>query len=589
MLADSLIRKADNLKSQRSGYEDVWRDVASFVLPSSPMSILQNSYFMSGDRVMAPNSQGVVEDIFDTTGLIGVRRLSSAIESLSMPQNQRWHELEIDDWFGAKTPHNSAQFLERLRDYQFRVRYAPQNGFVTANQAALRQCTSLGTGLVLVKENRKGGSRNPYTYENIPLWEALLDVDNESVLDTFIRRYGPTARQLYKRYGDKVSRQVKSAIQNEDGKDKVIEIIHAIVPREEIGSRRLGVNVRNSDYASYVIEVEAKHIIEESGYYEFPLIDYVWDREPRTPYGISPVMLLMADIKSANVMGQTALVAGQNSVQPPMATVSDGVGGGAPLDLSPLAVNPGYLDEHGRMLVQPIHTAQNPSWLEKLIVQKQEAIKEGLYLSLFNILVQNSQMTATEALIRADEKGQILGPIGSNLQTGLSRLIDREIAILGRSGAFDEGSPLEPPAELIGQEIGPKYTSPLDRLQRSYEVLGIQRTLEILLPLAERKPELMLNFDFNEIVRIVAEVNGAPMKIMVSEEERDARLAEMQQVQQAQQAAQLVEQGASAVSGAAGAATATAEAAQNGMPLLQQLSQLVGGGNEQEEAASEAV
>ncbi|WP_256583764.1 portal protein, partial [Pseudomonas sp. GW460-12] len=76
-------------------------------------------------------------------------------------------------------------------------------------------------------------------------------------------------------------------------------------------------------------------------------------------------------------------------------------------------------------------------------------------------------MSATEALIRANEKGELLGPAGSRIQESLSRLIQRELGILKRFGLFERDSLFRPPQSLQNRELGPKFTSPLDRLRKS--------------------------------------------------------------------------------------------------------------------------
>ena len=81
-----------------------------------------------------------------------------------------------------------------------------------------------------------------------------------------------------------------------------------------------------------------------------------------------------------------------------------------------------------------------------------QQIKDGLYTSLWQILIQNPNMTATEAMIRANEKGELLGPIGARIQHGLARLTDAEITILSQKDAFNPRSPLAVPQNLSSGE-----------------------------------------------------------------------------------------------------------------------------------------
>ncbi|STU67291.1 Bacteriophage head to tail connecting protein [Klebsiella pneumoniae subsp. ozaenae] len=51
-----------------------------------------------------------------------------------------------------------------------------------------------------------------------------------------------------------------------------------------------------------------------------------------------------------------------------------------------------------------------------LAEQKRQTINDGFFITLFQILVDNPQMTATEAMLRAQEKGQLLAPTAGRIQ-----------------------------------------------------------------------------------------------------------------------------------------------------------------------------
>jgi hypothetical protein len=53
---------------------------------------------------------------------------------------------------------------------------------------------------------------------------------------------------------------------------------------------------------------------------------------------------------------------------------------------------------------------QRPDYAFNYAGNRSEEIRDMLYVNLFQILVQNPQMTATEALIRQEEKGLIAWP-----------------------------------------------------------------------------------------------------------------------------------------------------------------------------------
>ena len=164
-------------------------------------------------------------------------------------------------------------------------------------------------------------------------------------------------------------------------------------------------------------------------------------------------------------------------------------------------------------------------------------INDAFLVTLFQILVDQPQMTATEALIRAQEKGQLLAPtVGRQQSEMLGPQINREFNILARQGALPELPPVL--AEAGDYEI--TYESPAMRMQRSEELVGIQRTIEILMPFIQTDPSVLGIFKVDDVVRLAAEINGAPTSILHTEDEMEQmRQMQAQQAQQQQQMQQM--------------------------------------------------
>jgi hypothetical protein len=163
-------------------------------------------------------------------------------------------------------------------------------------------------------------------------------------------------------------------------------------------------------------------------------------------------------------------------------------------------------------------------------------INEAFFITLFQILVDNPTMTATEVLERAQEKGMLLGPLaGRQMSEFLGPMVSRELDLLARTGRLPE---MPPELYEAGGEYKIEYDSPLARAQRAEEGVAIVRTFETLIPLAELQPDVFDNFDLDETVRTLGEINGMAAKLM-----RDpAKVIEMRDERaEKQQAAQLTE------------------------------------------------
>ena len=287
--------------------------------------------------------------------------------------------------------------------------------------------------------------------------------------------------------------------------------------------------------ASYHIGVEDKAMIDEGGYLEFPYMYSRYTVNPTEIYGRSPAMLVLPAIKMAQEMQKTFIRAGHKIVDPPLLLHDDGVlgAGSKQVRLTPGGLNYGGVDAQGRPLVVPLQTGARLDMTEAMLEKEREVINDAFWVTLFRILVDQPQMTATEALIRAQEKGQLLAPaVGRQQSEMLGPQIHREFHILGRQGR------LPPLPQILVEAEGDyeiSYESPATRFQRSEELVGIQRTLEMAAPFAQMDPSVLGIFKAETVIRLAAEINGAPAEILYTEDEMaEIKQAQQQQAQQQQ-------------------------------------------------------
>jgi len=441
------------------------------------------------------------------------------------------------------------QAYEALRDYLFATRANPRSGFWTAHKSAVRSMWAFGTGVILVEESTRGAT-SPLSYRYIPLSENHLGCDYEGNVDTNFRLFRRSALQCVQKWGTAMSSKVQTMAADPKQKDKPILILHAVYPRDERGSS-YGSN-RDAPYASCYVEVDEKKLIGESGFWEFPYRVDHWQRNNPGPYAEGPMAMALAEVKSLNMLAKHELQAVQQWVKPPYATAS----GTERLNLNSGAPNPGFLNERGELLAKPIVMQGRPDFATTILEARRASIRTALYIDLWQSIINSTrEQTAYEVMIKNQEKGDLLGPLGSSLQTGLSFQVDREIGILGRREAFVPGSPLEAPRSVQGKGIGVRFTSPLDKMRRLPQVQGIGQLVGLAANVAQFKPDVIDKFDFDEMLDIAQDILGAPRKVMAS----DKVLAERRQARQMQER---TAQGIAAAQGGGDAATAAAEGVQ---------------------------
>lgn len=562
-IADDVISRADALSSDRALWEREWREVADYFLPTTSREMM--TLGMSMSMLSQPASRENSRKRFDDTAIWALDRLAAGMESLVTPQAEKWHGLGPDDAFAPDPSDAEREWFEKVRDFLFVRRYESRSGFSVSNQKAIRSACAFGTSVMFIEESwgaDKAEHRLPFTYRFLPLFENYLSVNAQGDVDTNYRRYAMTARQMVQRFGERCSSDVKAAAENDTDKEKRFEVIHAVLPRQEAGGN--GSMARHSRYASYYIEVGTRTMLGASGFFEFPFVVYHWLQSENAAYGESPAMLALDTVRGLNVGKKAALKTTQQWASPPLAVAHDGVMNRP--NLNPEGINYGAVDANGRLRIQPILTAQNPNVFDSVLEQDRNQVREHMYTNLFQILIQNPNMTATEAMLRANEKGELLGPSGAKIQAGLSQAIERELGILDRKGAFRPGSPLVPPKVLAGRSYGVKFTSPLDRLRRMEELKGVRSTLEFAIPLMQIKPDVADMIDADAIMEIARDINGAPTRMLTTKDDREAMREQRAQMQNAAATAQLVQQGgAAATEAATGAASMAGVADMFGM------------------------
>lgn len=566
-IADDIMRMQQQMAVERYYWEATWRDVVTLCMPYA-----SHKYELNGMNIASsltgtaqqPQAAQRSKEIFDATAAWSLDRLNAGMESLIAPRAQKWHAFSLDDPFSPDPTDLEEEWLDRLRDYHFTARYDAKSNFALANQKAIRGACGLGTGILYLEENigRRGIDpvKVPFFYRSIPVVETYLGIEAYDDVDKCIRVFELTARAAegyFSQEGDSLPEKVKSALTNKP--DQPFTFIHCVMPREEAGEHKD--KRRHQPYASFWLEVESRHLIRSSGFFTFPYQVMWWDQTDGSPYGQSPVMAALSEIKMLQVMGKTVAQVSQQMIKPPMATMR-GIYNQR-LNLNAGAVNAGMLDEQGRLLAQPIIQAQNPTFAERLIEAKRLSVRESMYINLFQTMVDNPQMTATEALLRANEKGELLGPAGAKIETGIAGAIDREVDIVQRKGAFEQGSPLEPPSSVGGKNVGVKFTGPLARMRRMAEMQGIERVLQMATVVGEYDRSTLMKIDGDETLELTREINGAPRKMFKRDEEVAEQRQAMAQQQESQAALAMMQGAATAAKDATPAMQAMAQA--NGM------------------------
>ncbi len=539
--ADDHIERLQQLASQRTGFETVWRQVSAVAAPDASDFTAGTplSGTLAGMMVHQPVAAQRSKYIYDVTALNAVDRFASGIEAIVAPQSEYWHGLDLIDFRNIVGKRNDTEklWLQNQRNLLFALRYDADAGFVPAFQTAVRRTIQFGNAFMWLDENLDD-NMSMFRYQYMPLNECYIAVDKHDVMNTWYRYYDLTAAQAYQLFGEQLTPQIKIAAQSVTDKDKRFKFVHCIHPAADYNEGKTVFR-----FKSVHVDFENRKVVGTRGFYEMPVIDFRWLPETNRVYGEGPIMKVLAEIQSANLLAKNELIASEQSVKPPLLMANAGVMNRP--NTNPGAINYGGLNSAGQEMVKPLFTGQRLDFATMILEAKKNAIRDSLYLNLFQVLVQNPQMSATEALIRANEKAELLGPAGARFQAGLSRMVTRELGILVRRGLWDRNSVYAPPSGSRGK-INVQFTSPLDRMRRAKEGEGISRILEMMAPIAQVDPSVIDNIDPDETLREMRDILGAPVNIMRKPEDVKRIRQQRQQQQQLAANAAIAEQLAAA-------------------------------------------
>jgi len=535
--AQEIIRQHSQMEGERGTWENHWKEIAERILP-------RQDWFQASNKTQGDKR---TEKMFDATASLALERFAAAMESMLTPRTQHWHKLKVTDSYLSKNKQVN-QYLDEVTQILFQVRYSPKANFASQAHEAYMSLGAFGTGALFIDDIIGKGIR----YKSIHLSEIYFAENHAGVIDKVHRKFEMTARQAAQKWGtDNLPDKMKSML--EVNPEAIFEFIHCVKPNEERMAGRK--DYRGMPYISYYLSIEGMKMMSEGGYQSFPYAVSRYVTSPKEIYGRSPAMLVLPDIKMINETSKTVLRAAHKAVDPPLLLQEDGVL--QAFNARPSALNFGGINERGEQMVRPLETGANVNLGLDMMEQRRKVINDAFLITLFQILVDAPTMTATEAMLRAQEKGALLAPtMGRQQSEMLGPMIERELDILARAGVLPEM-----PDELreAQGEVQIEYISPLNRAQRAEDGVAILRTLESVTGLAQFDPDVLMVFDSKKIARELADINGVPAKVMRSEEE--IIFMKDQQAQQ-QQLAQLL-QAAPVVANSAKTLTETAALAGN--------------------------
>lgn len=520
-IVEKCMREHDQMVSGRGIWEGHWREISELVRPT------QNFFQMT----QRPDGDKRNQKIFDATAPLALPKFAAAVVSMAFPATQTYHKLTVKD---EGLANNTAvkRYLDELNKALFKSRYAPKANFQAQSGEVVLDIGAFGTGSLFIDDVLGDGIR----YKAMPLAQTYIAEDNYGRVNTHHRKWEWTARQAAAQFGkENLSDAVQRALDREP--NKKFEFLHCVYPNEDVvqGAR----DYRGMAFKSCYIDVSGRKLISEGGFRRFPFAVPRYETSPNEVYGRSPAMSVLPAIKSLNEMKKTVMRAAHLQVAPPIMLSDDG--SLQAFNLRPNALNYGAVDNNGRPMAIPFNSGARVDIGLDLMEAERAAINDAFFVTLFRILVEEPQITATEAMLRAQEKGQLLAPTMGRIQADLlGPMIERELDILMEADG-GTGMVLPEMPDVMrehfenGGEYDIEYQSPLNLAQQSGAGSAILNTLNSIAPMAQIDPSVMMRFDMEKAAELLARINGVPEQIIRSDDEVTDLKEQMAGAKQAEQ------------------------------------------------------
>jgi len=531
------LQLAQQLKKDRvSGFDADWRDLADYIAP-------RRVRFTTSDRNKGGRRD---QKIVDSTARFSARTLQSGLHAGLTSPARPWMRLTTPDPDLAEVP-NVKAWLHRVTQRMLTVFL--QSNLYNTLPIVYGDMGVFGTAAMAVVTDTHDLMRC-YAY---PLGSFALGLDRRRLVTSFALEYQLTVRQIVESFGleddgrtidwSRISTGVRQQW-DRGNYESAIEVTWVTTPN--LDARPDRPEARYFKWASCHFETggETEKILRESGFKTFPILAPRWDITGEDTYGTDcPGMTAIGDVRQLQTMQRKKATAIQKIIDPPLV-------GPEALRTQKTSLLPGditYVDEReGSAKLRAIHEVNlNLQHLRADIGETQYRIQRAFYEDLFLMLAQRDAqgslqpVTAREVEERHEEKLLALGPVLERTNDELlDPLVDRVYQLMEDAGLIPEV-----PQELDGVTLKVEYTSLMAQAQRLVGVVGQDRFLSTVLPLAQTFPEVRHKVQIFQAVNDYADMLGIDPRIVVSDEDAKAALAaerqQQQQFAEAQQAALL--------------------------------------------------
>lgn len=492
---------------------------------SSWWSHLQEAYDYAAPQRETLNShtpgQKKNVDIFDNTAITGLQTFANRMQKAVVPPWQKWDKLVPgtdvpEEQHEAMVEYEGEEMtliaaLEEITDRVFE--YIHRSNFSSRIYEAFIDF-GISTGTITCEYDAR---RDELVFNSVPLSQLyLLPGPNGQVGDHW-REHDVEGEHIYALWPESEIDEETQRVIKEKPQQK-----HQVVE---------GCLESDGTYYYVVILVKKKQLIfwQDAGETS-PFISFRGMVVPGEVYGRGPILQVLTDIKTLNVVKEFELTAAAIAASGAWTGRNDGVFNPYTVQVAPGVVIPVGSNDTGNPTIAALPMNFDFNVNHIVAEELRNSINKALFAEPLGQM-DDPTKTATEMQIRYQMHLEEAGAFFARLQTELvEKLTTRVVYLLQREGKI-------PPIKVDGRDVAVKHTSPIARVMDMEDLQNLQMALGEVAMLGEEA--ITMTFDTDEVGKYIAKKRSIDPDLIRTDQERQQLKQQMAAaVQQAQQAAQ---------------------------------------------------
>jgi len=303
-----IISRFSQLKNEteRRNFETIWENGADFCSPP------QNNILTVRTAGERKPSQRLID-----IGIRSNRIFTSGLSSHLIPAGAKFFNYSSSD-YRLKDDDAVKRYYNQVTGITYEILNA--SNFFQEVTKSISHLGFIGTCCTFIEPASQKGKYINFKSHYINSY--YISEDAYGQVDTVYIELDLTARQVVQLFGDNASKRTKDLADNPSTADQKVKIIHAIEPRADYNPKKSTGDER--PIKSCYVEVEAKKVVKETGYYELPFAIGRFYQATNEKYGRCPALECLSTLSTTNAMELTRLNTAQRVANPPWLAPNDG-------------------------------------------------------------------------------------------------------------------------------------------------------------------------------------------------------------------------------------------------------------------------